>query len=41
MSDAIIFMSGIAIGSVVTMFFCMVAAISDFIRERKKNERIV
>ena len=41
MSDAIIFMSGIVVGSIVTMFFCMVATISDFIREREKNERIV
>ena len=36
MGDAIIFMAGIAIGSLVTIFILMVALISDDIREHNK-----
>ena len=36
MGDAIIFMAGIAVGSLVTIFILMVALISDDIREQRK-----
>ena len=36
MGDSIIFMAGIAVGSLVTMFILMVALISDDIREQNK-----
>ena len=36
MGDSIIFMAGIAAGSLVTMFILMVALISDDIREQNK-----
>ena len=36
MGDAIIFMGGIAVGSLVTIFIMMVALISDDIREQNK-----
>lgn len=36
MGDAIIFIGGIAVGSLITMFICMVAIISDDIREQNK-----
>lgn len=36
MSDSIIFMAGIAVGSLVTIFILMVALISDDIREQNK-----
>ena len=36
MGDSIIFMAGIAVGSLVTMFILMVALISDDIREQRK-----
>lgn len=39
MGDSIIFMGGIAIGSLITMFFMMVAIISDDIRMWKEKER--
>lgn len=36
MGDAIIFMAGIALGSIVTMIILMIALISDDIREQNK-----
>lgn len=39
MGDSIIFMGGIAVGSLITMFICMVAIISDDIRMWKEKER--
>lgn len=36
MGDAIIFMAGIAVGTLVTIFILMVALISDDIREQEK-----
>lgn len=39
MGDAIIFMGGIAVGSLITMFICMIAIISDDIRRWKEKER--
>lgn len=39
MGDSIIFMGGIALGSLITMFICMVAIISDDIRMWKEKER--
>ena len=36
MGDSIIFMAGIAVGSLVTIFILMVALISDDIREQNK-----
>lgn len=38
MGDAVIFMTGIALGSLVTMFILMVALISDYIREKEKDD---
>ena len=38
MGDSIIFMGGIAVGSLITMFICMVAIISDDIRREKERE---
>lgn len=38
MGDAIIFMAGLAVGSLITMFICMVAIISDDIRRESKSE---
>ena len=39
MGDSIIFMGGIAVGSLITIFICMVAIISDDIRRWKEKER--
>lgn len=39
MGDSIIFIGGIAVGSLITMFICMVAIISDDIRMWKEKER--
>ena len=38
MGDAIIFMGGIAVGSLITMFIMMIAIISDDIRRESKRE---
>ena len=38
MGDSIIFMGGIAVGSLITMFICMIAIISDDIRRESKRE---
>ena len=38
MGDSIIFMGGIAVGSLITMFICMIAIISDDIRRENKSE---
>lgn len=38
MGDSIIFMGGIAVGSLITIFICMVAIISDDIRRESKRE---
>lgn len=37
MGDAIIFMAGIGVGSLVTMFICLVAIISDDIRRESEK----
>ena len=38
MGDSIIFMGGIAVGSLITMFIMMIAIISDDIRRENKRE---
>ena len=38
MGDSIIFMGGVAVGSLITMFICMIAIISDDIRRESKRE---
>ena len=38
MGDSIIFMAGIAVGSLITMFIMMIAIISDDIRRESKRE---
>lgn len=38
MGDSIIFMGGIAVGSLITMFIMMIAIISDDIRRESKRE---
>lgn len=38
MGDAIIFMAGLGAGSIVTMFIMLVALISDYIREKEKDD---
>ena len=38
MGDSIIFMGGIAVGSLITIFICMIAIISDDIRRESKRE---
>ena len=38
MGDSIIFMGGIAVGSLITIFICMIAIISDDIRREKERE---
>ena len=38
MGDSIIFMAGIAVGSLVTIFILMVALISDDIRREQERE---
>ena len=38
MGDSIIFMGGIAVGSLITIFICMIAIISDDIRRESKSE---
>ena len=38
MGDSIIFMGGIAVGSLITMFICMIAIISDDIRREQERE---
>ena len=38
MGDSIIFMGGIAVGSLITMFICMVVIISDDIRRERERE---
>ena len=38
MADSIIFMGGIAVGSLITMFICMIAIISDDIRREQERE---
>ena len=37
MGDAIIFMAGLAVGSLITIFICMIAIISDDIRRENKS----
>ena len=39
MGDAIIFMGGIAVGSLITIFICMIAVISDDIRRSEDIRR--
>ena len=38
MGDSIIFIGGIAVGSLITIFICMIAIISDDIRRESKRE---
>lgn len=38
MGDSIIFMGGIVVGSLITMFICMIAIISDDIRREQERE---
>lgn len=38
MGDAVIFVTGIALGSLVTMFILLVAMMTDEMRERRRNE---
>lgn len=40
MGDAVIFMTGIALGSLVTMFILLVAMMTDEIRENKDADKI-
>lgn len=41
MGDAIIFMAGLGAGSIVTMFIMLVALISDYIREKEKDDSTI